>query len=120
MTLSLQDLLNEIKKNPRFPQAGMVLCHNGVVRETSRDGRKVTGLRVSVDSSRLAEIIHKAKAMPGILDVLVHIFKDKPLKVGDDVMYIVVAGDIREHVIHALTSTLESIKKEATQKTEFF
>jgi molybdopterin synthase catalytic subunit len=42
------------------------------------------------------------------------------LKVGEDVMYIVVAGDIRENVISTLQDTLNTIKSTVTQKTQFF
>ena len=40
--------------------------------------------------------------------------------VGDDVMLLVVAGDVRENVIAVLTDTLEDIKGTVTAKTEFF
>jgi molybdopterin synthase catalytic subunit len=40
--------------------------------------------------------------------------------VGEDVMYIVVAGDIRENVISALQDTLNTIKSTVTQKTQYF
>jgi molybdopterin synthase catalytic subunit len=43
-----------------------------------------------------------------------------PLMVGDDVMFLAVAGDIREHVIDALTLALNRIKTEATAKTQVF
>jgi hypothetical protein len=36
------------------------------------------------------------------------------------VMMLVVAGDIRENVIAALTDTLNAIKHTVTTKTEFF
>jgi len=42
------------------------------------------------------------------------------LAVGDDVMFIVVAGDIRETVIKTLTDTLNQIKSEVTKKTQIF
>ena len=55
----------------------MVLYHNGVVRSTSRDGRKVSGLRVAVDHDRLEKIIRKEKKRPGIVDILVEINEDR-------------------------------------------
>ncbi|MDY0162414.1 molybdenum cofactor biosynthesis protein MoaE [Desulfobotulus sp.] len=119
MTPTLQDLIQDVKNHPDFAKAGMILCHNGVVRESSRDGKRVKGLRVLVDHERLAQILERAKTMPGIVDVRVWIQEEKDLQVGDDVMFIVVAGDIREHVVSTLTSTLEAIKKEATRKTEY-
>lgn len=116
----LAKLLEQIKKHPDFHQAGMILCHNGVVRGTSRDGRKVSGLRVAVDHQKLNRIIDSNKKIPGILDILVHINENKDLRIGDDVMYLVVAGDVRENVISVLQDTLNEIKSTVTQKTEFF
>ena len=114
------DLLNAVKKHPQFDQAGMVLCHNGVVRSTSRDGRRVSGLRVQVDDKRLADVMAAARRRPGIVDVQVAIAADRDLAVGDDVMVLVVAGDVRENVIAALEETLNTIKTTVTSKTEFF
>lgn len=113
-------LLEQIKKHPDFHQAGMILCHNGVVRGTSRDGRKVSGLRVAVDHQKLNRIIDSNKKIPGILEILVHINENKDLRIGDDVMYLVVAGDVRENVISVLQDTLNEIKSTVTQKTEYF
>jgi molybdopterin synthase catalytic subunit len=118
--LPLQDLIAAVKAHPGFSGAGMLLCHNGVVRESSRNGRRVRGLRVSVDHERLAEIIRAAKGMPGIVDVRVSIQEEKDLGIGDDVMFLVVAGDIREHVLDALSWALNTIKSQATRKTEFY
>ncbi len=114
------DLLNAVKKHPQFDQAGMVLCHNGVVRSTSRDGRRVSGLRVQVDDKRLADVMAAARRRPGIVDVQVTIAADRDLAVGDDVMVLVVAGDVRENLIAALEETLNTIKTTVTSKTEFF
>ncbi len=116
----LAKLLEQIKKHPDFHQAGMILCHNGVVRGTSRDGRKVSGLRVAVDHQKLNRIIDSNKKMPGILEILVHINENKDLRIGDDVMYLVVAGDVRENVISVLQDTLNEIKSTVTKKTEYF
>jgi molybdopterin synthase catalytic subunit len=40
--------------------------------------------------------------------------------VGDDVMLLLVAGDIRENVIPVLYDTLNAIKTTVTEKTEFY
>lgn len=118
--MNLAQLLNQVKQHPQFDQVGMVLCHNGVVRGTSRDGRPTTGLEVSVDHERLKAIVAEQKKRPGIVEIRVEINENRHLSVGDDVMYIVVAGDIRENVIGALTDTLNAIKSTVTTKTEFF
>ena len=80
----------------------------------------MTGLKVSVDHDRLKEILEAQKKKPGIVDVIVEIAEEKVLNVGDDVMYIVVGGDIRENVIATLTETLNQVKAEVTSKTQFF
>ncbi len=118
--MELKTLMDDIKSRPDFEQAGMVLAHNGVVRGTSRDGRRVSGLKVQVDHDRLSAILEENRRSPGILDIQVWINEGKDLAVGDDVMFLVVAGDIREHVISTLEKTLNEIKSTVTSKTEFF
>jgi molybdopterin synthase catalytic subunit len=118
--MTLSDMIQKIKMHPDYPSVGMILCHNGVVRSTSRDQRSVTGLEVSVDYDKLDTLIKKSRHLPGIVDIQVKIFDNQRLSIGDDVMYLVVAGDIRENVIHALSTTLNAIKTTVTRKTEFF
>lgn len=118
--MNINEMLTSIKQHPDFPKAGMVLCHNGVVRETSRDGRSVKGLRVQVDHQKMEQIITEQKQRPGIIDIQVKIAEDRDLAVGEDVMALLVAGDIRENVIEALTETLNLIKTTVTKKTEYF
>jgi len=117
--MNADKLISKIKTHPAYDQVGMILCHNGVVRGTSRDGRKVTGLRVAVDRERLTRVLTEQRARAGIVDVQVEIAADTDLSIGDDVMMLVVAGDIRENVIDALTDTLNAIKTTVTAKTEY-
>ena len=118
--MDINKMMQEIKTHPDFDRAGMVLCHNGVVRATSRDGRKVSGLRVVADHKKLEQILTEQKQKPGILDIKVEIAENTDLAVGDDVMLLLVAGDIRENVIAVLTETLNLIKSAVTAKTEYF
>jgi len=118
--MDLNELIAKIKKHPHYNRAGMILCHNGVVRGHSRNGRSVSGLKVSVDHAKLGQIIQKQKLKPGIIEILVQIAENINLSVGDDVMLLVVAGDIRENVIPVLQETLDLIKTTVTAKTEFF
>ena len=118
--MNAAEMLQSIKSHPDYHKAGMVLCHNGVVRATSRDGRRVSGLEVAVDHARLDGVIATARRVPGIIDVQVRIAENRLLKVGDDVMLLAVAGDIRENVIRTLEETLNAIKTTVTSKTEFY
>lgn len=118
--MDLTHMINTIKNHPAYHRAGMILCHNGVVRDTSRDGRKVSGLTLSVDHEKLRQVVETYKRKPGIVEILVEIAENRNLAVGDDVMLLIVAGDIRENVITVLNDTLNAIKATVTQKTEFF
>ena len=118
--MNLNHMIATIKNHPAYHRAGMILCHNGVVRDTSRDGRKVSGLNLSVDHEKLRQVIETHKKKPGIVEILVEIAENRPLAVGEDIMLLVVAGDVRENVITVLSDTLNAIKKTVTQKTEFF
>ena len=118
--MNLSRLVDTIKQHPDYHRVGMILCHNGVVRRTSRDGRKVSGLQIAIDHAKLQEIVETNKQTPGIIEILVEFNENKTLSVGDDVMMLVVAGDIRETVIRVLTDTLNAIKSTVTHKTEYF
>jgi len=119
MSLHLAGMIDRIKTHPEYSNVGMILCHVGVVRGTSRDGRRVAGLDVTADHGVLKAIVAEQKARPGIVEILVEIAEGS-LKVGDEVMALVVAGDLRDHVIPALEDTLNAIKKDVTAKTEHF
>lgn len=118
--MNIQAMIDQIKQHPEAGKIGMILCHNGIVRATARDGRAVSGLRIAVDHDKLREVISQKKQTPGIVEILVEIDEGKDLAVGDDVMGLVVAGDIRETVIAVLTETLDTIKTVVTQKTQYF
>ncbi|OPY18755.1 MAG: MoaE protein [Syntrophus sp. PtaB.Bin075] len=115
--MELSDMIKKAKSHPEFHKVGMILCHNGVVRGTSRDGKPVSELTVKADRARLDAIVAEMKSRPGILEVLVEV-REGLLHVGDDVMYVVVAGDIRENVFPALMDTVNRIKAEVTTKQE--
>ena len=118
--MNLEKLIEKIKHNPEADRIGMILCHNGIVRGTARDGRRVSGLRVAVDHEKLQTVIAENLKKTGIVDILVEIAEDRDLVVGDDVMYLVVAGDIRERVIAALTETLNAVKSTVTRKQQYY
>ncbi|MFO7884396.1 MAG: molybdenum cofactor biosynthesis protein MoaE [Desulfobacteraceae bacterium] len=118
--MEIEQMIKKIKAHPDYGKVGMILCHNGVVRETTREGRPVTGLRVTVDRDRLNRLITEQKQKKGIVEVMVDISDNRKLNIGDDIMQIAVAGDIRENVIQTLTDTLNRIKSDVTTKEQFF
>ncbi|MCS7164572.1 MAG: molybdenum cofactor biosynthesis protein MoaE [Thermodesulfovibrio sp.] len=115
----IENWLREIKENPKSKSAGMILIHNGIVRETSKDGRPVKGMRLSYDSEKLEKIIQDIKSKEGIVDVRVWINQGE-LKVGDDIMIVLVAGRLRNDVIPALQEIVGKIKNEVVDEKEIF
>jgi len=118
--MNLNQMIDTIKKHPDYHRIGMILCHNGIVRGTSRDGRQVSGLTIFVNDEKLHQVINTYKQQTGIMEILVEIADNRRLSVGDDVMLLVVAGDIRENVIAVLNDTLNAIKTSVTRKKEYF
>jgi molybdopterin synthase catalytic subunit len=116
--MALEDVIKKIKANPDYKKCGMVLYHNGLVRETSRAGEPVKSLLVHVDHEKLAKLISEQKKRQGIIDIIIEIYEEEVLFPGDDVMVLAVAGDIRPNVKAVLSDTLEAIKTECTYKDE--
>ena len=117
---TLMELIDTIKSRPDYDKVGMILCHNGVVRGTSRNGRPVSGLKMSINYNRLENLLTEYRREPGIVDIQIALNNQIYLTVGDDVMVLVVAGDVRENVIDILRRLLDDIKTTVTHKTEFF
>ena len=117
--MDINRMIQTVKKHPDYPKMGMIASHLGVVRETSLDGRKVTGIEIGLDRSIIDNIVSEIKEMPGIIEVLIEV-GEGTLKVGDEIMAVAVGGDIREHVFPALASVVDRIKREGTTKKESF
>ena len=114
---TIHDLIEEVKSNPRIDRAGMIICHNGIVRGFSRDGKEVSKLSVKADRKVLEKIIDETGKKPGIVDVKVHI-NEGELGVGDDVLLVVVAGDIRDNTFPVLIELVGNIKKSVLEKED--
>ena len=119
LEMDINRMIQTIKKHPDYPKMGMIASHLGVVRETSLDGRKVTGIEIGSDRNVIENIVREIKEMPGIIEALFEI-SEGTLKVGDEIMAVAIGGDTREHVFPALASVVDRIKKEAGRKKEIF
>ncbi len=117
----LLSLLQKVKKSDGFEDnVGMILIHNGVVRGWSRKREgKIEKLKVKVDQEKIKELEKEYSRRPGIFKVLIHA-NEGEFKPGDDLLYIIVAGDIRDNVKPVLSELLDKVKKEAVFKEEFF
>jgi len=115
--MDLNRMIERVKKSTDPDKVGMITSHLGVVRATSRDGSEVTGLEVAYDHTALQAVVRDIKQMPGIAEVLVET-REGRLNIGDEILAVVVAGDIRENVFPALVTAVNRIKKEASRKKD--
>ena len=127
---STEEWLNEAKQDAAAKQCGMYLFHNGVVRATPKaKARKtgdpeiaektVAGLEFSYDLKKVEAAKKRALEMPGIFFVRVWLNEGK-LHVGDDIMLVLVGGDIRPHVVDALQALVEEMKNHCVTEREIY
>src|SRR5690554_691625 len=98
---SIDKWLKEAKADPVASKVGMFLVHNGVVRQTPKamvrqgidDGLPVKGMELSYDAEKVDEAIAETYKMAGIFYVKVWLNEGK-IEVGDDIMYLLIGGDI--------------------------
>lgn len=117
--MGLDEIVAEIKRRPGFSEeAGMILLHNGVVRAWSRNGRKkVIAVDVFANELKIGEICQELGGRPGIFAITAQANQGHLLP-GDDLLYLAVAGDIRENVTPVFVELLNRVKKEAIEKKE--
>ena len=122
---SIDEWLKEAKSDPVSKEEGMYLVHNGVVRESPKqkvrngfdDGTKVVKLEFSYDEEKVNEAVQKAKKMDGIFHIRIWL-NEGILDVADDIMYVLVGGDIRPKVIEALQFLVEEVKTKCVKEVE--
>ena len=119
---SVDAWLREAKADVSAADCGMYLTHNGVVRATPKaevrgvetdgvaPGHKVGGMVFGFDAEA-------TRTMPGIGYVRVWLASGE-LTVGDDIMLVLIGGDIRPHVVDALQSLVGTIKNECVSEVE--
>ena len=122
---SMDAWLKEAKRSGDLARMGMILVHNGVVREDARsrvregdtEAKPVKGMRFSADGEKVRRAIEENLALPGIFFAKAWM-NEGELAVGDDIMYVMVGGDIRPRVIDALQFLVGKIKNECVKERE--
>ena len=122
---SMDAWLLEAKRHESAPKIGMYLTHNGVVRQSARakvrlgaeDTKPVTGMYFAYDREKVDAVIADAYKMDGIYYIKVWL-NEGELSLGDDIMYVLVGGDIRPHVVDGLQYLVGRIKSECVTETE--
>jgi len=116
-TIDIEALHQQLKRHPRSSEMGMIASHRGLVRATSRSGNPVRGLSIHFDRTIVKSVVDEIKGRSGIIEVVVD-YNEGDLAVGDDVMVVLVAGDIRENVFPALVDAVNLLKAKAALKEE--
>lgn len=122
---SMDAWLAEAKAHESAPKIGMYLTHNGIVRQSARakvrlgaqDTKPVTGMYFSYDREKVDAVIAETYNLEGIYYVKVWL-NEGELSVGDDIMYVLIGGDIRPHVVDALQYLVGRIKSECVTEEE--
>ena len=124
---SMDEWLREAKADPSAEKIGMYLVHNGTVRLTpkakvrggDKDAGNVTGMHFSYDADKVAAAVSETYKMEGFHYVRAWLNSGE-LNVGDDIMYVLIGGDIRPHVVDALQALVGKIKSECVNETELY
>ena len=122
---SMDAWLAEAKAHESAPKIGMYLTHNGIVRQSARakvrlgaqDTKPVTGMYFSYDREKVDAVIAETYNLECIYYIKVWL-NEGELSVGDDIMYVLIGGDIRPHVVDALQYLVGRIKSECVTEKE--
>ena len=122
---SIDAWLKEAKSHESAPLCGMYLTHNGTVRQTAKakvrygeeNTKEVTGMIFSYEVEKVNAVIADTYRMEGIYYIKVWLNEGK-LNMGDDIMYVLIGGDIRPRVVDALQYLVSRIKNECVVETE--
>lgn len=124
---SMDAWIKEAKAEPSAIECGMYLFHNGVVRQSARaaaregktDAPAVKGMSFAYDAVMAESARQKALEMPGIKYARVWL-NEGELELGDDIMLVLVGGDVRPHVVDALQALVGELKSNCVTERELF
>ena len=112
---TLSELLNTIKCKVGSNKIGAITTFVGIVRGETLEGQKVTKLEIEAYEDQankiLGNICEDLKNREGVFDVQIHHFVGE-FSVGEDLVYIAVAGSHRENVFGVLHEAVERYKSE--------
>jgi molybdopterin synthase catalytic subunit len=119
-TFSLSDVLAIARENDNFDKAGAIALFIGVVRgetlEEEKARAKVQKLIIEAYEEKANEVLDKIcddlQKRPGVVDVQIHHLLGE-FKVGDDLVYVSVAGSHRTDVFPILKEAVDRYKIEA-------
>jgi molybdopterin synthase catalytic subunit len=115
-TFSVLDLISNTKKSQNYEKAGAITMFIGVVRGETLEGENVQKLTLEAYEEKANEVLTKIcndlAKKPGIVDVQIHHLLGE-FNVGEELVYVLVAGSHRNDVFPVLREAVERYKKEA-------
>ena len=121
---SVDQWLREAKAHESAPKIGMYLTHNGTVRQTAKakarlglDVPDVKGMYFTYDQAKGDAAVEEAYKLEGIHYIRTWL-NEGELQLGDDIMYVLIGGDIRPHVVDALQFLVGKLKNECVTEVE--
>lgn len=115
-TFSVSDLMVNAKRSENFEKAGAIAIFIGVARGETLKGEKVQRITLEAYEEKadevLARICSDLSQKPGIVDVQIHHLIGN-FAIGEDLVYVSVAGSHRTDVFPVLTEAVERYKSEA-------
>ena len=115
-SLTLSDVIESVREHPDYRKVGAMALFIGVVRGETRKGESVSRLELEAYDEKGNEVLEKIcqdlKRKKGIVDVQIHHFTGT-FDLGEDLIYVLVAGGHRESVFPVLREAVERYKKEA-------
>ena len=124
---SADEWLREAKADPSAAECGMYLIHNGTVRQSARarvrqgqeDAAAVEGMNFDFDPVKVEQAVERARQLPGIYYVRAWLNRGR-LELGDDIMMVLIGGDIRPRVVDALQQLVGELKEHCVSEVEVF
>jgi len=115
-TFNLSDLMSALKANPNFCKAGAVSLFIGVARGETKEGEIVGKLELEAYPEKAEQVLEgiceALSEKVGIIDVQIHHLIGT-FDVGEELVYVAVAGRHRSSVFPILREAVERYKHEA-------
>jgi molybdopterin synthase catalytic subunit len=114
-TFTLQDVMNNIKTDPDYHKAGAIVLFIGIVRGETLNSQRVEKLSIEAYEEKanqvLTQIRNDLMKKHGIVNVQIHHLLGE-FQIGDDLVYVAVAGAHRTDVFPVLREAVERYKTE--------
>ncbi len=115
-TFSILDLINNTKKSINYEKVGAMVLFVGVTRGETLEGEKVQKIELEAYEEKANEVLVKIcddlSKKSGIVDVQIHHLLGE-FDVGEEMVYVLVAGSHRKELFPVLREAVERYKNEA-------